>query len=76
MSKSQFYRGLALMELRRYKEASDAFTKAASVRDWSGKVWSCKNVAERMAGIKRKFRDKTVVLIEEKLDEFWDDDDR
>jgi len=76
ISKSQFYRGLAFMELKQYKEASDAFTKAASVRDWSGKVWSCKNAAERMVGIEKKFKHKTVVLVEEDPNEYWNDDDR
>jgi hypothetical protein len=76
ISKSQFHRGLALMELKRYKEASDAFTKAASVRDWSGKVWSWKNSAERMVHIEKKFKGKSMVLVEDDPDDYWEEDDR
>ncbi|KAE9378332.1 hypothetical protein N431DRAFT_554562 [Stipitochalara longipes BDJ] len=76
VSKSQFYRGLSLMELKRYKEASEAFTKAASVRDWSGKAWFAKNAAEGMVHVEKKFKKKSMILIEEGPAEYWDDDDR
>jgi hypothetical protein len=46
VSKSQLYRGMCLMESKRWKEASFAFTGAASVRDWEGKAWELKNMAE------------------------------
>jgi tetratricopeptide (TPR) repeat protein len=50
-SKSQFYRGLCLMELKRWEEASTAFTRAANVRGWAGRIAELKIEAER------KFRD-------------------
>ena len=46
-SKSQFYRGLCLMELERWGEASTAFTKAANVRWWASRVAELKIEAER-----------------------------
>jgi hypothetical protein len=46
-SKSQFYRGLCLMELERWGEASAAFTKAANVRWWASRVAELKIEAER-----------------------------
>jgi hypothetical protein len=46
VTKSHLYRGLCLMKLKRWKEASSAFTRAASVRDWEGKAWELKNIAE------------------------------
>lgn len=46
-SKSQFYRGLCLMDLERYEEANDAFTRAASVRWWAWRVAELKAEAER-----------------------------
>ena len=45
-SKSQFYRGLCLMDLERYKEADEAFTRAASVRWWAWRVAELKTQAE------------------------------
>ena len=47
MCKSQFYRGLCLMELQRWKEASDAFTRAANVRAWADNLAGLKTTAER-----------------------------
>jgi hypothetical protein len=78
ISKSQFYRGLSLIEWKRYKEASDAFTRAASVRDWEGKVCKWKIAAERMFRVEAIMEDqnKTLVLYDEDLDEYWDDQDR
>jgi len=78
VSKSQFYRGLSLMERKRYKEASDAFTRAASVRDWEGKVCKWKIAAERMFRIEAimEEHDKILVLFDEDPDEYWDDHDR
>jgi hypothetical protein len=78
ISKSQFYRGQCLFELKRYKEASDAFTRAASVRDWKGNVWKCKNAAERMLHTEAIMEEnkKVPVLFDEDPDEYWDDYDR
>lgn len=78
ISKSQFYRGLSLIEWKRYKEASYAFTRAASVRDWEGKVCKWKIAAERMFRIEAimEENDKTLVLYDEDPDEYWDDHDR
>ena len=45
-SKSQLYRGLCLMELEGWKEASAAFTRAANMREWSGRVAELKIEAE------------------------------
>ena len=46
-SKSQYYRGLCLMGLEQWQEASQAFTKAASVRWWAARVALLKAEAER-----------------------------
>lgn len=46
--KSQLYRGLCLMQLMRWEEASAAFTRAANVRGWGTRVAELKIEAERM----------------------------
>lgn len=46
-SKSQLYRGLVLMELERWEEASVAFTRAANVRGWGTRVAELKTEAEK-----------------------------
>jgi tetratricopeptide (TPR) repeat protein len=46
-SKSQLYRGLCLMELERWEEASAAFTRAANVRGWGARIAELKIEAER-----------------------------
>jgi hypothetical protein len=70
VSRSQLYRGLCLMELKRWKEASCAFTRAASVRDWQGKVWELKNMAE--SNLLQESRRKGKARIERMEDESWD----
>ena len=45
-SKSQLYRGLCLMKLQRWEEASAAFTRAANVRGWAERVAELKIEAE------------------------------
>ncbi len=47
VAKSQLYRGLCLFRFKCWKEASLAFTRAASVRDWMGNAWEMKNLAEK-----------------------------
>ena len=47
-SKSQYYRGLCLMKLELWEEASAAFTKAASIRWWAYRVAELKAESERM----------------------------
>lgn len=66
------------MDGKQYKEASDAFTRAASVRDWEGKVCKWKIAAERMFRIEAimEEHDKILVLFDEDPDEYWDDHDR
>lgn len=46
-SKSQLYRGLCLMQLERWEEASAAFTRAANVRGWAERIAELKVEAER-----------------------------
>ncbi|KAH8596274.1 hypothetical protein B0O99DRAFT_110710 [Bisporella sp. PMI_857] len=46
-SKCQFWRGRCLMDLERWHEASLAFTRAASVKDWKGRVAVLKMECER-----------------------------
>ena len=46
-SKSQLYRGLCLMELERWEEASAAFTRAANVRGWAVRIAELKIEAEQ-----------------------------
>lgn len=55
-SKSQLYRGLCLMKLERWRDASAAFTRAANVRGWAQRVAELKMEAERKlieVGIRR-----------------------
>ncbi|KAG9241314.1 hypothetical protein BJ878DRAFT_483057 [Calycina marina] len=50
-SKSHLYRGMCLMKLGRWIEASWAFTRAASVCYWGGKAGELKMECEKMARI-------------------------
>jgi hypothetical protein len=56
-SKSQLYRGLCLMELKRWGEASAAFTRAASIADWKGRVAELMIEAQKNLAIGRNERD-------------------
>lgn len=47
--KSHLYRGLSLMQLGRWREASFAFSQAASVKGWALRVSILKSEAERRA---------------------------
>ena len=62
-SKSQLYRGLVLMELERWDEASVAFTRAANVRGWGTRVAELKSEAEKklhdVEEARRKRREQT-----------------
>lgn len=78
ISKSQHYRGLSLMKLKRYKEASNAFTRAASIRDWAQRASGYKSTAERMVRAETimKVYGKKLVLEDDDSDEEWDDNYR
>ena len=52
-SKSHLYRGLCLMDLRRWEEASAAFTRAASITDWRGRVAELMIEARKNLAIER-----------------------
>lgn len=45
--KCHLYRGLCMMQLSRWKEASNDFTRAANVRGWAGSVSELKLTAEK-----------------------------
>ncbi len=47
VSKSQLYRGLCLMKLERWAEASSAFARALNVRGWAVRVQELKSECER-----------------------------
>jgi len=47
ISKSQLYRGLCLMKLERWAEATSAFARAANVRGWAVRVKDLKSECER-----------------------------
>ena len=55
-SKSQLYRGLCLMELQRWEEASAAFTRAANVRGWAVRIAELKIEAERKVNQAEEWR--------------------
>lgn len=63
-SKSQLYRGLCLMELERWEEASAAFTRAANMREWSGRVAELKIEAERKIAEVEEGRERKGMQIE------------
>ena len=44
--KSHLYRGLCMMELSRWKDASNDFTRAANVRGWASRVTELKFAAD------------------------------
>lgn len=46
ISKSHLYRGLCMMELSRWKDASNDFTRAANVRGWARRVTELKYTAD------------------------------
>lgn len=59
-SKSQLYRGLCLMELERWEEASTSFTRAASVRVWGTRAAELKMEAEsRILEVERRKMERT-----------------
>ena len=62
------------MELKRWKEASEAFTKAASVRDWEGNVWALKQMAEQ--NLLEESRREGKMRMEKIEEESWTDGDR
>jgi hypothetical protein len=71
VAKCQLYRGLCLMKLERWKEASYAFTRAAGVKDWMRNAWEMKNLAESNLLQESRRRGKTRLgMVRE---EVWDD---
>ncbi len=72
-TKAQFYRGQCLIILERFKEASDAFTKAATIRDFKNEVAEWKNIAETMGRPKAGAKGNRMTVIRQ---DFWSDNDR
>jgi hypothetical protein len=72
-TKAQFYRGQCLIVLERFKEASDAFTKAATIRDFRNEVAEWKNIAETMGRIKARDDGNKMTAIRQ---DFWNDNGR
>jgi tetratricopeptide (TPR) repeat protein len=72
-TKAQFYRGQCLILLERFKEASDAFTKAATIRDFKNEVAEWKNIAETMGRTQARHKGNRMTVLRQ---DFWNDNDR
>jgi hypothetical protein len=72
-TKAQFYRGQYLILLERFKEASDAFTKAATIRDFKNEVAEWKNIAETMGRTQARHKGNRMTVLRQ---DFWIDNDR
>lgn len=72
-TKAQFYRGQCLIVLERFKEASDAFTKAATIRDFKNEVAEWKNLAETKGRAKAMDKGNRMTVIRQDI---WNDNDR
>jgi hypothetical protein len=70
-TKCQKYRAYCLFALERWKEASDAFTRAATIRDFRNEIWVGKSLAEEMVRIEARARTKGKVTFTN--DEVWND---
>jgi hypothetical protein len=71
-TKCQMYRGHCLFALERWNEASDAFTRAATIRDFRNEVWVRTTFTKEVACVEARARAKGKKLTFTN-DEVWND---